>query len=323
MGTLTNLNGITEPQIPAAIARDTEVASAIASHVSAVDPHPTYLTQPEGDGRYRQTATPLVDGDIPAVIARDTEVANAIASHVAAPDPHPTYLTQPEGDGRYRQTATPLVDGDIPAAIARDAEVASAIASHVAAPDPHPIYLSQADFTSFGNIDNQSSAFNVLAGGSTHAERLTNGAFIAFHRPGIAANYFGLSTFNDLRFGGWSNHGSSWRVWHEGQGIPVWQAPSDSRLKKKIRPIKSAVDILMEAKPISFEYSNLIGQWGESEYTRRKIHYGFKAEDFPLQDLVGIKENGYLGLDYLEIVPFLVRAIQELQDQINILKNTE
>jgi len=41
MGTLTNLGGITEPQIPAAIARDTEVASAIASHVAATDPHPS------------------------------------------------------------------------------------------------------------------------------------------------------------------------------------------------------------------------------------------------------------------------------------------
>jgi len=48
MGTLTNLNGITEPQIPASIARDAEVTSAIANHTTAVDPHPGYLTQTEG-----------------------------------------------------------------------------------------------------------------------------------------------------------------------------------------------------------------------------------------------------------------------------------
>jgi len=36
MGTLTNLGGITEPQIPAAIARDTEVAEAVATKVSLV-----------------------------------------------------------------------------------------------------------------------------------------------------------------------------------------------------------------------------------------------------------------------------------------------
>jgi hypothetical protein len=36
MGTLTNLNGITEPQIPAAIARDSELFDAIAAHLNAV-----------------------------------------------------------------------------------------------------------------------------------------------------------------------------------------------------------------------------------------------------------------------------------------------
>ncbi|WP_293128867.1 hypothetical protein [Microcoleus sp. bin38.metabat.b11b12b14.051] len=145
MGTLSNLNGITEPQIPASIARDTEVANAIANHVAATDPHPIYLTQAEGDGRYRQSAVALVDADIPAAIARDSEVTSAIASHVAAADPHPTYLTQTEGDGRYRQSTVALVDADIPAAIARDSEVTSAIASHVAAADPHPTYLTQTE----------------------------------------------------------------------------------------------------------------------------------------------------------------------------------
>jgi len=45
MGELINLNSITitEPQIPAAIARDAEVASAIANHEAKTDPHPQYL----------------------------------------------------------------------------------------------------------------------------------------------------------------------------------------------------------------------------------------------------------------------------------------
>lgn len=59
MGTLTNLNGITEPQIPAAIARDAEVAAAIAAHTAAADPHPVYLTQTEGNERYRDYATQI------------------------------------------------------------------------------------------------------------------------------------------------------------------------------------------------------------------------------------------------------------------------
>ncbi|MDB9514761.1 hypothetical protein PN499_26510 [Kamptonema animale CS-326] len=113
MGELINLN----PQggIPDEIARDTEVASAIATHLATTDPHPGYLTQTEGDGRYRQTATPLTDADIPTAIARDAEVTAAINAHLAAADPHPGYLTQTEGDGRYRQVAltnnADLIDG--------------------------------------------------------------------------------------------------------------------------------------------------------------------------------------------------------------------
>jgi len=181
MGTLSNLNGITEPQIPASIARDAEVASAIAAHniadwahieylwrvflprdrgghyvgyitdtevaslianhTTAVDPHPGYLTQTEGDGLYRRSAVALTDADIPTAIARDAEVTSAIANHTAAVDPHPGYLTRTEGDGLYRRSAVALTDADIPAAIARDAEVTSAIANHAAAADPHPVYI--------------------------------------------------------------------------------------------------------------------------------------------------------------------------------------
>ena len=70
------------------------MASAIANHVSATDPHPLYLTQVEGDGRYRQSAAALADADIPAAIARDLEVTSAIASHVNATDPHPSLWTR-------------------------------------------------------------------------------------------------------------------------------------------------------------------------------------------------------------------------------------
>lgn len=102
MGDLIDLNSqIPDSRIPVGIARDTETAAAIGAHIAAVDPHPTYLTQVEGDERYRQTARALTDADIPAAIARDVEVTAAVTAHVAAADPHPVYLTQTEGDERY------------------------------------------------------------------------------------------------------------------------------------------------------------------------------------------------------------------------------
>jgi hypothetical protein len=50
MGKLTNLNPpapIADADIPATIARDTETVAAVTAHVSAIDPHPQYLTQSE------------------------------------------------------------------------------------------------------------------------------------------------------------------------------------------------------------------------------------------------------------------------------------
>ncbi len=93
MGELINLNSpraIADADIPAEIARDSEVLAAMAAHAAAADPHTQYLLQSEGDARYRQSSVALTDGDIPAAIARDSEVAAALAVHTAATDPHPS-----------------------------------------------------------------------------------------------------------------------------------------------------------------------------------------------------------------------------------------
>ena len=223
-----------------------------------------------------------------------------------------------------------IADSDIPGSIARDTEVTAALAAHLNTSHPHTQYTLKTEFYSVGDIGTAapvSGAFNFMGAGTTPAERTQNGAFIAFHRPGIAANYFGLATDNRLKFGGWTDVGNSWDVFHGKYGQPVWQSPSDRKLKRKIRPIASALDLILEAKPVSFEYNNkLRKEYFGNNYQREKVHYGFLADDFPLQDLVteSVTEkdgNNYLGVDYVGVIPFLVRAIQELQAQINDLKN--
>jgi hypothetical protein len=88
-----------------------ELLGAVAAHVAAADPHPGYLTQAEGDARYRQSATPLSDEDIPSGIARDSEVASAISAHESAADPHSQYLTAAEGDAAYATAAQGALAG--------------------------------------------------------------------------------------------------------------------------------------------------------------------------------------------------------------------
>lgn len=102
----------TDAEVAAALApyaTSAAVTAALAAHTGAGDPHPTYLTQAEGDGRY--TTPTGVDGSI----------TNAITAHEALTNPHPIYLTQAEGDALY----TPF--------------------GHTSAPDPHPVYLTQTE----------------------------------------------------------------------------------------------------------------------------------------------------------------------------------
>jgi len=87
-------------------------AAAVSAHEGAADPHAQYLTQAEGDSRYRQSATALTDGDIPSGIARDSEVAAAIGAHEAAADPHPSYLTAAEGNAAYAPAAQGVTNGN-------------------------------------------------------------------------------------------------------------------------------------------------------------------------------------------------------------------
>jgi hypothetical protein len=223
----------------------------------------------------------------------------------------------------------PIADADLPQSVARDAEFQAADAALLLEVDAR--YRPKVAPESYFDPNNKliclsSSALGPIAGqgiGKAALEikgQATGSAFFAFHRPNQYAIYMGLDVDNTLKIGGWSLAGSV-PIWHGGYGTPVWQTPSDSRLKKGIRPIVSALSLILEAQPISFRYDgNLIGKWSESEYQRKKVHYGFNADNFPLSDLVTTKENGFLGLDYLEIIPFLVRAIQELHVEIENLK---
>ncbi|MCC3508289.1 MAG: hypothetical protein EAZ86_19365 [Oscillatoriales cyanobacterium] len=101
--------------LPPELAWDSEVSQAITNHEAKTDPHPTYLTQAEGDGRYRQSGTALTDADIPSAIARDTETTEAITAHEAKTDPHPTYLTQTEGNALYPQFKRAVFTQNLPA----------------------------------------------------------------------------------------------------------------------------------------------------------------------------------------------------------------
>ena len=96
-------------------------------------------------------------------------------------------------------------------------------------------------------------------------------------------------------------------------GGTSWTANSDIRLKNVISPIDSAVDKLTTLNPVIFS-------WKSDDTNKENI--GLIAQDVKevLPQVIDTNEDGFLGVRYLELVPVLVKAIQELKSENDTLK---
>lgn len=99
---------------------------------------------------------------------------------------------------------------------------------------------------------------------------------------------------------------------------------SDAKLKKNIQPIEGALDKIMKMKPSLYEFR--VGEFGSMELPKG-YHFGLVAQDlqeiYPSlvieNDFLGEGREGnfkYLGINYQELTPILIKAVQEQQTQI-------
>jgi len=109
-------------------------------------------------------------------------------------------------------------------------------------------------------------------------------------------------------------------------GSTSWTANSDERLKNINSNIESAIDKLLTLRAVNFS-------WRSDDTNKENL--GLIAQDveqvFPqiidkikMPSKVGEEqtdETEYLGVRYTELIPVLVKAIQELKAEINELKN--
>jgi len=105
---------------------------------------------------------------------------------------------------------------------------------------------------------------------------------------------------------------------------------SDKRLKKDICPISSALEHLQRIEAVTFLWNELALAGEESNplsngMDRNINHdkqYGFIAQsflqDFP--DMISTDDNGYYGLNPLNVLPVVVAAVQELSNEVETLK---
>ena len=117
--------------------------------------------------------------------------------------------------------------------------------------------------------------------------------------------------------------------------------PSDIRLKTNITNISKTgqtLDNLMKINVLSYNFkkrelpeaerdtiqeATLRAFDKKSEADAKERHFGVSAQElqeiFP--DLVKEGQDGYLGVNYVELVPILIQAIQELKAEVEELRN--
>lgn len=100
---------------------------------------------------------------------------------------------------------------------------------------------------------------------------------------------------------------------------------SDYRLKENIVNLENSVaGAINDLRPVSYTYkvdsTNVV--YGEGAKEMKMTHYGLIAQDvqrlFP--NLVYEGGDGYLSINYVELVPVLILYVQELSEEVNNLR---
>jgi hypothetical protein len=91
---------------------------------------------------------------------------------------------------------------------------------------------------------------------------------------------------------------------------------SDARLKQNVTALPTALDSLMALRPVSYNW--------KTENGSSTPHFGFIAQEVQqvMPDLISAGPNGYLGMDYAGLTPYLVQGEQIFQRRLEALSTS-
>lgn len=99
---------------------------------------------------------------------------------------------------------------------------------------------------------------------------------------------------------------------------------SDKRLKENIKPIENALEKISQINGVNFDWADeeIERRGGVDGYFVRKHDVGVIAQEIEkvVPEAVATRENGHKAVRYEILVPLLIEAIKEQQQQINDLK---
>jgi hypothetical protein len=104
----------------------------------------------------------------------------------------------------------------------------------------------------------------------------------------------------------------------------TWQQSSDIKIKENIRPIGDALGKICALNPTHFEYKNKLGKTktGFIAQEFEQVFAGHVAESYPSEEYAEYFEEGEMmkSID-ADLIPYLVKAIQELSAKVSALEN--
>ena len=106
---------------------------------------------------------------------------------------------------------------------------------------------------------------------------------------------------------------------------------SDARLKQNIENInlREAESAILRLRPVSYYFKQSVDSFLCMEDLNTKAlekqHYGLIAQEVKevLPDLVYEKEGDYMAVNYIELIPLLIKEIQKLSAEVENLKNQQ
>jgi hypothetical protein len=95
---------------------------------------------------------------------------------------------------------------------------------------------------------------------------------------------------------------------------------SDKDVKINITNLTGTKDKLKLLRPVSYNFKTDL-ETGTPDKTKTNLQYGFIAQELQdvYPDIVTKREDGILGVRYTELIPVLVQAIKEQQEEIDAL----
>lgn len=201
------------------------------------------------------------------------------------------------------------------------------------------------EFIQIGYEDYRTLSFgiesNVPNNGKYALEHWNNG--LNFWKPwptAYTANFV-LFLRDDNHIGMGTQGSSSYRLDIAGSARSWgWYTTSDERLKEKITPLKNSLSLIKKLNGVSYNYRPIQDKYAgvdkkEISDVKAKtieedkdgvkageMHIGFLAQEVQevIPTAVKKQEDGMLSINYNELIPILVEAIKEQQQEIDLLK---